>query len=183
LGEESEVKGVVRELWRAHGKALRLAMQHRPSLEDIRELYEALLHERFGGDAYTYYWKPRGALREIKMGLRSWEEAGYPFEFILRVDDEGLPVVRLLLWHESYDENAKFLRKGARDVNVSHPALVDEKFVKARGWWGWRRVFLEEDNPASAFLNERAFDRATAEEAAETVVRLFKRLQPHISST
>jgi hypothetical protein len=36
LGTETEeVKPLVRELWKAHGKALRLAMEYRPRLEDI----------------------------------------------------------------------------------------------------------------------------------------------------
>lgn len=183
MGEESEVKGIVRELWRAHGKALRLAIEHRPRLEDIRELYEALLYERFGDDAYMYYWQSKGELREIKMSLHSWEDAGYPFEFILHVDGEGLPLVRLLIWCESYDEKTECLKRWAHDVNASHPALVDEEFARVRTWWGWRRVFLEEDNPASAFLNERAFDGATAKEAVEAVVRLFEKLHPHIGKS
>ncbi len=183
LGEETEVKSVVRELWRTHGKALRLAMEHRPRLEDIRSLYEALLHERFGDDADTYYWRSKGELREIKMGLASWWDAGCPFEFILHVDDEGLPLVRLLVWHESYDENAVFLRKWARDVSASNPDLVDEEFTLVRNWGGWRRVLVEPDHPASAILDERAFDGATAKAAVEAVVRLYEKLQPHIKTT
>ena len=116
LSEDTEVKALVRELWRNHGNALRLAIEHRPRLEDVRDRYEALLHQRFGDDAYTYYYEPRGVLREIKMGLESWENAGFPFEFILRVDGNGLPLVRLLIWGESYDAHADSLRKWAREV-------------------------------------------------------------------
>ncbi len=36
LGEETEAKSLVRELWRDHGKALRLAMKHRPSRESTK---------------------------------------------------------------------------------------------------------------------------------------------------
>ncbi len=183
LGEDTKVKELVRDLWRSHGKALRLAMEHRPRLEDIRELYEALLRERFGNDAYTYYWPPRGEPREIKMSLRSWENAGLPFEFVLHVDGDGLALVRLLLWVESYDAHAASLREWARKVNASDPGLIDGEFPKLPYWGTWRRVLREEDYPADAVLNEQAFDEATAREAVEAVVALFEKLQPHIGTS
>ena len=183
LGEETEVKTLVRELWKAHGKALHLAMEHRPRLEDVRTLYEALLRERFGDDAHTYYWRSRGELREIKMQLHSWHNAGFQFEFILHVDGNGLPVVRLLIWGDHYDAHAASLREWARDVSASDPALIDEGFSKLRNWWGWRRVFLEGDYPAEAVLDEQAFDEATARAAVEAVVALFEKLQPYIRAT
>lgn len=179
LGEDTEVRALVRQLWREHGKALRLAMKHRPRLADVRELYEALLREKFGDDAYTYYWQPRGELREIKTVLTSWHETGFPFQFILCLNDEGAPLVRLLIWRDSYDENATSLKKWARDVNASDPNLVDDEFTKLRNWWGWRRVFLEEDSPPNAILDEQAFDEATAKEAAEAVVALYEKLKPY----
>lgn len=182
LGEETEVKALVRELWREHGKALHLAMEHRPRLEDIRGLYEALLRERFGDDAYTYHYRSKGALREIKMSLTSWENAGFPFEFMLRVGDDGSARVRMLVWRESYDEHAASLQKWARRVNATDPNLIDEEFTRLGNTWPWRRVFLEEESPAEAILDEQAFDEATAREAAEAVVRLYERLQPHIRS-
>lgn len=184
LGEETEVKALVRELWRTHGKALRLAMEHRPRLEDVRSLYEALLRERFGDDdANIYHWQPRGELHEIKMRLHSWYDAGFPFDFILYTDRQGLPVVRLLLWEESYNTRAASLRAWAHLVNASVPGLVDEEFAKPRNWWGWRRVFLEEDYPPEAVLDEQAFDEATARAAVEAVVALFEKLQPHIRAS
>ncbi len=179
LGEHTEVRALVRQLWREHGKALRLAMKHRPRLEDVRGLYETLLRERFDDDAYIYYWQPRGELREIKMILTSWQETGFPFQFILCLNDEGAPLVRLLIWRDSYDENATSLKKWARGVNASDPNLVDDEFTKLRNWWGWRRVFLEEDAPPNAILVEQAFDEATAKEAAEAVVALYEKLKPY----
>jgi len=44
----------------------------------------------------------------------------------------------------------------------------------------WRRVLVEPDHPASAVLDEQAFDEATARAAVEAVVRLYEKLQPHI---
>jgi hypothetical protein len=41
-------------------------------------------------------------------------------------------------------------------------------------------VFLEEESPAEAFLDEQSFDEATAREAVEAVVRHYERLQPHV---
>ena len=179
LGEETEVKTLVRELWKEHGRALHLALEHRPRLEDIRSLYEALLRERFGDDAYTYYWKTGGELREIKASLHSWKNAGCPFEFMLFAAD-GLPMVRLLIWGHSYNAHAESLREWAREVNASAPAMLDEEFTKLPHWPSWRRVFLEEALPAEAVLDEQAFDDATARAAVEAVVRFFERLQPYI---
>ena len=183
LGEETKVKTLVRELWRDHGKALRLAMEHRPRLEDIRSVYEALLRERFGADANIYYHRPRGELREIKMSLHSWVNAGFPFEFILHVDRDGIPLVRLLIWGDSYDDHATPLSEWARGVNASDLTLIDEEFPKLQYWWNWRRVFLEEDYPPWAVLDEQAFDEATARAAVDAVVTLFEKLQPYIKAT
>jgi hypothetical protein len=114
------------------------------------------------------------------MRLHSWYDAGFPFDFILYVDRDGLPVVRLLLWGESYDTRAASLREWARDVNATDPKLVDEDFPRLRNWWNWRRVFREEDYPPEAVLNEQAFDEATARAAVEAVVRLYDKLRPNI---
>ena len=65
----------------------------------------------------------------------------------------------------------------------SAPALVDEGFRKVPYWWNWRRVFLEEDYPPGAVLDEQAFDEATAREAVEAMVALYEKLQPHVKST
>ncbi len=180
LSEDTEVKALVRDLWKSHGRALRLAIKHRPRLEDVRDLYEALLRERFGDDnAYIYYWPSRGELREIKMFLHSWTDAGFPFQFILSLNDEGSPLVRLLMWRDSYDEKATFLKKWARTVNASDPALVDSESTKLPHWVGWRRVFSEEDSPPDAVLDNQAFDDATAKEAAEAMVALYEKLESH----
>lgn len=180
LNEDTEVKEMVRELWKSHGRALRLAMKHRPRLEDVRDLYEALLRERFGNDAEISYWHPRGGLREIKMVLQPWMEAGFPFEFILHVDGNGFALVRLLIWSEHFDARANDLREWADRVEASDPGLVNPDFPKVRGWWSWRRVLVEEDYPADAILDEQAFDEATAREAVEAVVKLHEKLEPHV---
>jgi PD-(D/E)XK nuclease superfamily len=52
---DPEVKNLVRELWRTHGRALQLAIRHRPQLSDIREPYVELLRERYGEDAEFCY--------------------------------------------------------------------------------------------------------------------------------
>lgn len=180
LSADTEVKAMVRELWKSHGRALRLAIKHRPRLEDVRELYEALLRERFGDDAHIYYWHSRGGLREIKMVLGSWNEAGFPFEFMLHVDGNGFALVRLLIWGKSFDAHANGLKEWADKVKTFDPGLVNPDFPKVRGWGNWRHVLLEEDYPADAVLDEQAFDEATAREAVEAVVALYEKLQPHV---
>ncbi len=180
LSEDTEVRALVRDLWRSHGRALRLAVKHRPRLEDVRDLYEALLRERFGDDARISYWHPRGGLREIKMALRPWEKAGFRFEFILHVDGKGLALVRLLVWGELFDAHTDTLEEWANRVEASNPGLVNPQFPKVRGWWNWRHVLLEEDYPADAVLDNQAFDEATAEEAVEAVVALYMKLEPYV---
>lgn len=69
------------------------------------------------------------------------------------------------------------------ELSASDPTLVDEEFTKLRNWWGWRRVFLEEDHPPEAVLIEQAFDEATAKAAVEAVVSLYEKLQPYIRTS
>lgn len=83
----------VRELWREYGRALRLAMKHRPRLADIREEYLAELEAQFPGDASVELWGKGCDLREIKMNLRSWDEAGFSFTLMLRAWGSELPQV------------------------------------------------------------------------------------------
>ena len=182
LDEEQEVKALVRELWKSHGKALHLAMEHRPRLEDIHRMYETLLRERFGNDINIYLWRLRGELREIKMSLPTWVDAGFPFEFMLYVDEE-LPKVRLLISQNSYEPRAEFLRKWARDVNASTSTLIDEDFKKLPRWGFWRRVLHEQSYPPEAILDEQAFDEATARAEVEAVMELYETVQPYIKTT
>lgn len=180
LGETPEVRALALELWKTHGRALRIALEHRPKLEDIRYMYEALIKERYGHDVQISYWKWKGELREIKMALPSWVENGFSFEFMLRVNGKGLPDVRLLLWHDNYNNHASALQEWARGVNVSAGPLIDEEFGPVRSWGVWRRVLLEEDYPSDTVLDEQLFDEATAIAAVESVGELFEKLQPHI---
>ncbi len=181
LGAETEVVALVRELWRNHGKALRLAMEHRPRLEDVQDRYQALVRERFGDDARYDYWRVKGELREIKMYLSSWWEARYPFEFMLYTTD-GLPAVRLLVKQNEYGSRAESLRRWARGVNANDPALIDEEFKRLPHWTYWRRVLNEPGYPPEAVLKEGTFDEATTREAVEAVVALYQKLQPHIET-
>ena len=96
---------------------------------------------------------------------------------------DGLPVVRLLIWGESYDAHATSLKEWASDVTACASALIDEEFTKLprRGWW--RRVFLDGSYPPEAILDDHEFDEVTARAAVEAVVVLFEKLQPYIKAT
>lgn len=182
LGED-EVRDLARELWRSHGRALQLALKHRPQLSDIRETYVSLLEERFGDDAhFAYYPESRSNLHEIKMSLSSWNDMGFPFTFILYVDSEKVPHVRALLWRDNYTAYAKSLTRWARRVNAGS-RIIDEEFTPlGRGWGYWHRIFEEEDYPAEAALNDRAFDQNTAEAAVDAVTALVEQLRPYIET-
>lgn len=130
LGDpEAEAKALVNELWKDHGHALRLALEHRPKMENIREQYVELLREHFGDDAKFDYFH-QGGLKEIKMGLSSWEEKRLPFTFMFYGHGaRRLPHVRVLLWWEAYNELAQSLAEWAREVNAAGGPPIDEEFT------------------------------------------------------
>ena len=116
----SESKALIRELWRAHRRALGLVLNQRPRLSDIREQYVGLLAERFGPDNIDVdYFPGKGELREIKMRLLRWFERGFPCTFMLHAKEWGRPRIRVLIWREDYTAQAESLRKWAACVNAS----------------------------------------------------------------
>jgi hypothetical protein len=181
LAEDPEVRMLVRELWRSHGRAMQLALKHRPRLDDIRDLYVRLLSERFEDSYFEYYPYARGKLREIKMNLASWDEEGFPFTFMLHTNIGGQPHVRVLIWRDRYKAHSKFLTTWARRVNTSAGPLIDENFNRIRGW-DWHKIFREEDHPQEAVLDEQAFDEGTAEAAVGTVTALVEQLRPYVKA-
>lgn len=174
---------LVRELWREHGKALRLAMDLRPRLADISDEYMAQLEARFP-DASFELWGRGRALKEVKMNLGAWDEAGFPFTFMLRAWGGPRPQVRALVWKDSYDEHADTLIDWARGVNASRARddepLLDEGFTPLKRWTEWHRIFAEEDYPVSAEIAEDAFDEGTVREAVGAVVALVELLRSHV---
>ncbi len=178
----TEVKNLVRELWKTHGRALQLAIRHRPQLSEIREPYVELLHQRYGEDARFSYWPERGELRVIKMDLSSWFEKGFPFTFSLYADPEVGPRVRVLTRREHYEPHARRLKAWARRVNASSGSLIDEDFTLLPRWDKWRKVLREEDYPPDATLEEQAYDEDTVRAASDAVSRLVELLRPHIDN-
>jgi len=89
------------------------------------------------------------------MLLPSWEDNGFPFEFMLRVNGDGLPEVRLLVWKDTYNDHASSLADWARRVSASAGPLIDEAFTPLSGWREWRHVLLEEDYPPEAILGDQ----------------------------
>ena len=182
LGEAGEAKTLAGELWRTHGRALRLAIRYRPRLEDIREDYVALLSERFEDARFEFYPGKRADLREIKMNLRSWDDRGLPFTFMLYAKEEGRPHVRVLIWRDRYGKRADSLASWARQVNASGEPLIDENFSRLPGWQ-WHRVLREEAYPLDAALEEDAFDDETVRAAVDAVAALVELLRPHVEGT
>lgn len=183
LGETGEAEALARGLWRTHGRALRLAMKHRPRLSDIREEYVALLRERFEDAYFVFYPEKRGDLSEIKMNLESWDERGFPFTFMLHTKNGRRPHARVLIWQQSYEERADSLVSWARRVNASlGEPLIDENFSRLPGW-GWHKVLREEDHPPDAVIDDYAFDAETVRAAVDAVAALVELLRPHVQRT
>jgi hypothetical protein len=179
LGDQ-QIRKVVRKLWKTHGRALELAIEHRPRMIDVKESYERRLRDRLGGDVDFWYYPSRGELREIQLTLPSWESAGVPVTFMFYAGKGEPPHVRLLIYGKSYERRSRLLREWALNVNLVIGDCLDESFRPVSDWSVWRRVFREDDYPADAVLNERGFDEETAKEAADRVFSLIELLEPHI---
>lgn len=184
LGEgEPGPKELVRELWRDHGRALGLAVRYRPRLSDFRDAYVAALENRFP-DARFDFFRRKGELVEVKMNLRSWDRAGFPFTFILHAWEGERPQVRALVWRDSYRKRAGQLSGWAREANASlgpdAAPVFDGAFTPVARWTYWHRVFLEEDYPASAEVGDQSFDADTTREAVGAVIALVELLRPHV---
>ena len=90
--------------------------------------------------------------------------------------------MRLLLWGYSYAARRDQLEEWAKRVNGSEGDMVDETFASLPGWTRWRRILQEKDYPENAILDERSFDEATAQEAAQRVLTLVEQLRPHVEA-
>ena len=180
LGEGDRERTLARELWRDHNRALRLAMEHRPNVGDVKDELVGLLRDRYGQEANVFVWPERGAPKEIKMDLWRWFERGFPFTFLFHEDPEGRPSVRVLSWRGNYLSHAETLARWAPAVNARlGRVLVDERLSRIRGW-DWHKVLAEEDYPPEAALAEDAYDARTARAAFEAIVGLVETLRPHV---
>lgn len=184
LGEprEDNARALARGLWREHGRALRFALENRPRLSDIRDEYVGLLASRYPDASFDYYPGRGTNIREIKMNLRSWDERGFPFTFMLGANaGDGRPRVRALIWRESYEERADALAEWAVGTARMQGPAIDGNFPLIGGW-GWRKIFPEDDHPEDAVLEEDAFDSETARAAFDAVVELVEGLRPYVEA-
>ncbi len=179
--EDTRVRDLARQLWKDHPRALELAMEHRPRLGDIQHGYEECLRKRFKKDAILTQYPTRGEIREIKLVLQSWMDAGLPFVFMLYADG-GPPRIRVLLWSDTFNNNAERLRAWARQVNLVSPGLIDEDFQALSDWKCWRRVFHEDEHPDAAVLQASGFDTETIQEAESCLCALVELLQPFVAN-
>jgi hypothetical protein len=136
---EDDARALARGLWREHGRALRFVAENRPRLSDIRDEYVSLLVSRYPDARFDYY-PGRGAnVREIKMNLRSWDERGFPFTFMLETNGEdGKPRVRALIWRESYQERSDALAAWAFRTNDMEGLAIEGSFPASAAGAGTR---------------------------------------------
>jgi hypothetical protein len=170
----NELKGLVRDLWKAHPRACRLIYEHRPCLRDIRAKYKELLQAKLGKSAKFEEYPTRGEPYEIKLWLEDWWDRGFPFVFMFyKSQEDGRAKVRVLIYHSDFTQHESNLRAWAKKVNrKSGSSMIDETFSALRGWTVWRRVLQEEDYPESAAVDEGEFDKRTAKLAAKRVLAL-----------
>ena len=177
---DMEIRRTVMELWKDHGRALSLAMLHRPHMVDVQETYEELLRDHLGDEVEFSYYRSQGIIWEIKMQLTSWKKQDFPFIFMFHLGRiRHLLQVRVFLEADSYNVNQSHLPEWAKRVNEKEGPILDESFKPIRGW-GWRRVLIEEEYPQDAVLDEQSFDDETAREAAHRALALVERLRPYV---
>lgn len=140
----------------------------------MRERYEQRLREEFGDDSEITHYPSKGELREIKMRLKSWTAAGFPFTFMF-FSRSGVPHVDVLLERKELPKHEAALRDWSFKVNDGATPIVTGSFAPIPGWAHWCRVLLEEVVPPS-----ESFDESVADKAADTVLSLVSLLRPHV---
>jgi hypothetical protein len=178
LLEDTRIRDLARQLWKDHPRALELALEHRPRLGDIQTAYEHFLRVNLGKDAILTHYPSKGDVREIKLKLQPWIDAGFPFDIMLYASTGERPSVRLLLWSDAFDKHAPRFRAWAKTVNHGSSCQVDEKFQPLSDWSCWRRVFDEDEYPEAAHLQASSFDAETVSEAGQRVLSIIELLRP-----
>ena len=171
------LRDAVLELWREHPKAMRLAMQYRPKLDDVKEQIVESITEAVGRPLHVTFHPRRGSLKEIKVTPESWWRDGMPLTVMLSLDPSGPPRLRLLVKKTVFKDHAERLQGWARDVNEADQGMkVDERFP-LEGWWHEViKADLERDGGALGDV----WDQETASRAIEIAASWITGLEPSV---
>lgn len=170
----SEIQAVVRDLWRRHPRAMRLAMRYRPRLDDVKDRCVEELQERLETLNVRYHPK-RGKAREIKITPESWWNGGLPVTIMLSDDADGRPSVRILVKKDILPRYRDRLGAWVREVNEANGGMeLDETFPEA-GWW---HVLADRELGSREPDVAEVWDEDTAREAIEVVASWVTTLGP-----
>ena len=137
---KKEEKQIVRDLLREgdNARTMQTILDNLPSLEDFSEQWKKIVSKVCGVEEDSLEFKtyaPRGsAVKELKITVPRWRDAGLPFTLILyKYQNAG---VRLLLRKEAFEKYREKLEEFAESSN----GIVNDKFPSANEWTGWHAV-------------------------------------------
>lgn len=157
---EKEEKRIVRELLCEgdNARILQPILDNVPSLRDFSEQWKKIVAEVCGVEEDSLELKTyteRYVLRELKIRVPAWCEAGLPFTLMLSKYDEAASV-RILLRNNDYDKHKERLDKFAG----TNKSIVNDEFPPAENWSGWYTVLAvdgSEEYPPGTVIDTEIF--------------------------
>lgn len=144
---EKEEQRMVRELLSEgdNAETLDKIIENMPSLQDYSDQWKKIVAEvcDVGKDSLEEVtYSHRGIVKELKIRVREWCEAGLPFTVMLYKYRNAS--VRILLYQGDFPEEAKAkLEEFAEFANRSG-RVVNDKFPQLIGWSAWRSVLKDD---------------------------------------
>lgn len=174
---ESETKQKIRELWLRYPRAVRALVAQRPRLTDILLPFQNAIHNRLTARINVELHPNRDKARELKLRFLDLVQKGLPLTFMLHADIEKPIRLRVFVSDIDFRSHEKTLRSWAAQVNSTTGApLIMDDFPLVQGWEHWRSVLAEDSVAGGLVLTDQSFTRATAEEAADMIVAVLRKL-------
>ena len=177
---EKEEQRIVRELLSEgdNAETLDKIIRNMPSLQDYSAQWKKMVAEICGveEDSLLEYIYPakRGIVKELKICVREWCEAGLPFTVMLyKYQKAG---IRILLYQGAFHEEAKAkLEKFAEFANRSG-RVVNEEFPQLIGWSAWRSVLKNDgtDQEIKGTLIDNIWSEDWKKEAKDQLQKQIK---------
>jgi len=168
---ESQEKKLVRQIMSNPDLAAVVStiIKHMPKIDSIREELERGVHEITGKEIHTLlYPSKRGDVREIKIYLKPWEDAGAPICF--NFYDGDFPALRTMLLNEDWSTFAPIAKKLAA---LENSAIHKECPIRS-DWTPWRLVMADDDNTDDAWKRTIIADRSYSPESAKALLEIFR---------
>lgn len=169
MGEKEEKK-LVREIMENPQLAMTLLkiQANMPKLGDIRKEIEEGVRKIVGKEIEMEFYPSRGDLREIKIRVKSWSEAGAPICFVFYHGQ--LPAVRTMLhirdWQKSKDIMLGLHRK--------YPQAIHKDCPRRKDWTDWHLVLATDSDTDKAWEDTVVKDQSFTHKTAAALLERFK---------